>query len=32
MPRQRIPDWLTVDLLIIVFSIAVIGTGVLIAP
>jgi hypothetical protein len=28
----RIPEWLTVDLLIIVFSIAIIGTGVMIAP
>jgi hypothetical protein len=28
----RIPEWLTVDLLIIVLSIAIIGTGVLIAP
>jgi hypothetical protein len=27
-----IPNWLTVDALIIVFSIAVIGTGVWIAP
>jgi hypothetical protein len=32
MPRHRIPEWLTVDLLIIVISIAIIGTGVLIAP
>jgi len=27
-----IPEWLTVDLLIIAASIAIIGTGVLIAP
>jgi hypothetical protein len=27
-----IPEWLTVDLLIIVFSLVIIGAGVLIAP
>ena len=32
MPRQPIPDWLTVDLLIIIVSIAIIGAGVIIAP
>jgi hypothetical protein len=29
---SSIPEWLTVDLLIIVFSIAIIGAGVWIAP
>jgi hypothetical protein len=28
----RIPDWLTTDLVIIVFTIAIIGTGLYIAP
>jgi hypothetical protein len=28
----RIPDWLTDDLVIIVFTIVIIGTGILIAP
>jgi hypothetical protein len=32
MPRFRMPEWLTIDLMIIVFSIAIIGTGILIAP
>ena len=32
MRRFRMPEWLTVDLLIIVVSLAIIGTGVLIAP
>jgi len=29
---RHVPEWLTIDLMIIVFSIAIIGTGVLIAP
>jgi hypothetical protein len=29
---RRIPEWLTVDLAIIVASIAIIGTGLMIAP
>jgi hypothetical protein len=28
----RIPDWLTGDLVIIVFTIVIIGTGILMAP
>jgi hypothetical protein len=28
----RIPDWLTEDLVIIVFTLAIIGTGLYIAP
>jgi hypothetical protein len=32
MPRHRIPEWLTVDLAIIIASIAIIGTGFIIAP
>jgi hypothetical protein len=32
MTRKHIPDWLQVDLLIIVVGIAIIGAGILIAP
>ena len=32
MIRQRMPDWLQVDILIIVVGIAIIGAGILIAP
>jgi hypothetical protein len=31
-PIARIPDWLTTDLVIIVSTIAIIGTAVMIAP
>jgi hypothetical protein len=31
-PLPRIPDWLTDDLVIIVFTIAIIGTAAMIAP
>jgi hypothetical protein len=32
MPKQRIPEWLTVDLMIIAVAMLFIGAGVLIAP
>jgi hypothetical protein len=32
MPRQRIPEWLTVDLLIIALGMVFMGAGVWIAP
>ena len=31
MPNPRIPDWLSIDLMVIVVSVAIIGTGILIA-
>jgi hypothetical protein len=32
MTRKRIPDWLQIDVLIIVVGIAIIGAGIFIAP
>jgi hypothetical protein len=31
-PAKRIPQWLTIDLLVIVVSLAIIGLGVWVAP
>jgi len=31
-PAKRIPQWLTIDVLVIVVSLAIIGVGVWIAP
>lgn len=31
MPNARIPDWLSIDLMIIVVSLAIMGTGIWIA-
>jgi|GEM_PF-6842870 len=31
MPNPRIPDWLSIDLVVIAMSVAIIGTGILIA-